>query len=123
MTREEQIRNAVDTTFPIPPSENGRNYEQALMATGFQYGAQWADANPKSPWISVDEDLPYNNPNNIHFGFISFTNRVLTTDGKINIFIAYMKNINNKWVWHSDDNFDVSHIITHWMPFPKLPKE
>lgn len=55
MTREEQIRNAIDTTFPIPPSEKGRNYEQALMATGFEAGVKWADNNPKSPWISVNE--------------------------------------------------------------------
>ena len=37
MTREE-IRNAIDTMFPIPPSGKGRTYEQALMATDFEYG-------------------------------------------------------------------------------------
>lgn len=37
MTREE-IRNAIDTTFPIPPSGKGRTYEQALMATDFESG-------------------------------------------------------------------------------------
>ena len=40
MTREERIRNAVDTTFPIASSEKGRNYEQALMATGFEAGVK-----------------------------------------------------------------------------------
>lgn len=60
MTRDEQIRNAIDTIFPIPPSEKGRKYEQALMATGFEGGVKWADANPKSPWISVEDDLPCN---------------------------------------------------------------
>ena len=49
MTREEEIRNAIDTIFPIPPSENGRKYEQALMATGFEGGVKWADEHPKSP--------------------------------------------------------------------------
>lgn len=38
MTREEEIRNAIDTILPIPPSEKGRKYEQALMATGFECG-------------------------------------------------------------------------------------
>ena len=46
MTREEEIRNAIDTIFPIPPSEKGRKYEQALMATGFEAGAKWADSHP-----------------------------------------------------------------------------
>ena len=60
MSRQEEIRNAIDMIFPIPPSEKGRKYEQALMATGFEAGVKWADANPKSPWISIDEDLPCN---------------------------------------------------------------
>lgn len=120
MTREEEIINAIDTIFPIPPSEKGRKYEQALMATGFEAGVKWADEHSKSPWISVKDDLPCNNPNNIHFGF---TNRVFAIDDNKNIFIAYMKkNKNNKWVWCSDDNFDLSHVITHWMPIPGLPK-
>ena len=121
MTREEEIRNAIDTTFPIPPSEKGRTYEQALMATGFENGVKWADSNPKSPWISVEEDLPCNNPNNIHFGF---TNTVLVIDEENNTFIAFMvRDKDNKWSWDSADNFAFLHSITHWMPIPKLPKE
>lgn len=121
MTREEEIRNAIDTIFPIPPSGKGRKYEQALMATGFEAGVTWADEHPKSPWISVEDDLPCNNPNNIHFGF---TNKVLVMDNNKNTFIAFMKKYKDgKWVWGSDDNFDLSHIITHWMPIPELPKE
>lgn len=38
MTREEEFRNAIDTTFPIPPSGKGRTYEQALMTTYFESG-------------------------------------------------------------------------------------
>ena len=51
-------------------------------------------------------------------------NGLFAIDDNKNIFIAYMKrNKNNEWVWCSDDNVDLSHIITHWMPIPKLPKE
>ena len=46
MTREEEIRNAVDTIIPIPPYRDGRTYEQALMATGFEAGAKWAGSHP-----------------------------------------------------------------------------
>ena len=60
MTRDEEIRNAIDKIIPIPPSGNGRTYEQALMATGFEAGVKWADSNAKSHWISVNEDLPCN---------------------------------------------------------------
>ena len=60
MIREEEIRNAIDTIIPIPPYRDGRTYEQALMATGFEGGVKWADSHPKSPWISIDDDLPCN---------------------------------------------------------------
>ena len=88
------------------------------LAPAFLEGAKFALENQ---WIGVEENLPCNNPNNIHFGF---TNKVFVIDSNKNIFIAYMKkNKNNKWVWCSDDNFDLSHIITHWMPIPEPPKE
>lgn len=110
MTREEEI-DLIKMIY-----DEDLHYDPIIC---FKEGIEWADNHSKSSWISVNDDLPCNNPNNIHFGF---TDRVLATDGKINIFIALMKKINNEWVWYSDDNFNVSHIVTHWMPFPKLPK-
>ena len=116
MTREEEINNAVEKA--LPTTDCYTPFFGEIVA--FRLGVEWADANPKSNWISVKDDLPCNNPNNIHFGF---TNRVLATDGK-NILVAYMrKNKDNKWIWYSENNIDISHIITHWMPFPKPPKE
>ena len=92
--------------------------EFGKLTSVFLEGTKFALENQ---WISVKENLPCNNPNNIHFGF---TNKVFVIDSNKNIFIAYMKkNKNNKWVWCSDDNFDLSHIITHGMPIPELPKE
>ena len=87
------------------------------LAPAFLEGAKFALENQ---WISVDEDLPCNNPNNIHFGF---TNKVFAIDYNKNIFIAYMTKYNNKWIWCRDDNFNLSYIITHWMPIPEPPKE
>lgn len=60
MTRDEEVRNAIDTIIPIFPSNNGRTYEQALMASGFEAGVKWADANPKSHQISIKDDSPCN---------------------------------------------------------------
>lgn len=84
----------------------------------FLEGAEFALNNQ---WISVEEELPCNNPNNIHFGF---TNTVLVIDAENNTYIAFMvKDEDNKWSWDSADNFAFLHSITHWMPIPKLPKE
>ena len=60
MTRGEEIRNAIDTIIPILPSENGRTYEQALMATGFEKGIRWADEHPINVWHNVSEEPKIN---------------------------------------------------------------
>ena len=87
------------------------------LAPAFLEGAEYALENQ---WISVEDDLPCNNPNNIHFGF---TNTVLVIDDENNTYIAFMvKDKDNKWSWDSADNFAFLHSITHWMPIPKLPK-
>lgn len=57
MTRWEEIRNAIDTIIPIQSSENGRTYEQALMATGFEAGVSWADNHPvNNVWHDASEE-------------------------------------------------------------------
>ena len=113
MTRQEEIHSVSNQLSELYKCSK-------TFKMGFEAGAQWADEHPKSSWISVKDDLPCNNLDNIHFGF---TNRVLATDGET-IFVAYMKkDKDNKWIWCSEDNVDISHIITHWMPFPKLPTE
>lgn len=113
MTQEE--RNNDKRAYCEKMYRDGLSYDPIVC---FEAGVEWADANPKSPWISVEDDLPCNYPNNIHFGF---TNRVLVTDGK-NVFVAFMKKEKyNKWIWWSEDNIDISHMIIHWMPIPNPP--
>lgn len=56
MTRYEEIRDAIDTIIPILPSESGRTYEQALMATGLEEGAKWADEHPINMWHDTNEE-------------------------------------------------------------------
>ena len=92
MTRQEEIRNAVDTIFPIPPSEKGRKYEQALMATGFEGGVKWADEHPKSPWISVDDDLPCNHSDLVltYKGIRFSTKRILVMTDIHTLFLCEM---------------------------------
>ena len=108
MTREEQISIASCA------------YGSRGSSIDFTVGAKWADSNPKSPWISVEDDLPCNNPDNIYFGF---TTSVLAIDDKNNTFMAFMmKGKDNKWVWDSSHGFAFLHYITHWMPIPKLPE-
>ena len=49
MTREDEIRLAgLRICFS----------SESIIA--FKKGAEWADNNPKNPWISVEDDLPFN---------------------------------------------------------------
>ena len=121
MTREEEISNAVDTIFPIPPSEKGRKYEQALMATGFEAGVKWADEHHKSPWISVEDDLPCNHGElmepicQLDNRLIYETKRVFVHCSNNSFDTAHMINFYNRWKWYPEDI-----EVKHWMPIPDL---
>ena len=122
MTREEEIRNAIDTIIPIPPSGNGRKYEQALMATGFEAGVKWADSHPKSPWISVDEDLPCNHEALLVTQGGTQTIKVITAyeDGDFSSDFMIKDSFNDNWDWNC---WNGHYAPNYWMIPPKLPKE
>ena len=124
MTRQEEIRNAIDKMIPISTYRNGRTYEQSLMATGFESGVEWADANPKSPWISVDDDLPCNHEDMYQMsGTLLYTDDVLVLAGNM---VLYSRRLvtcmmfddsTGKWKWNTPFH------VKHWMRIPKLEEE
>ena len=116
MTRDEEVRNAIDTIIPIFRSNNGRTYEQALMASGFEAGVKWADAHPKSTWISVKEDLPCNHQELMKNEY--FTVRVFLFTVNKDIRTDSMVKESSGWKWvNAEFNY------RYWMPMPELPKE
>ena len=110
MTREEEISNAIDDFL---------NKEDltclSCAAYSFKKGAEWADNHPKSPWISVKDDLPCNH-SELMFEFQVFTKIVIVKydNGDIN-FERMIKD--NKGNWKFIGN------VTHWMPITELPKD
>ena len=127
MTREEEIRNAIDTIFPIPPYEKGRKYEQALMATGFEAGVKWADKHPKSPWISIKDDLPCNHVELLAGCFQTKYVEVCFTPPDGSSFVTTAKMVRVEvgidkycWQWLLCSPYE---YLTQWKPFPKPPKE
>ena len=90
-----------------------------------QEGLKTADANPKSPWVNVDDDFPYN-----HKEFMEdkhYTKPVLAVLAwnedplKKHIEICRMCDIigsvNVDWYWRIDSHYQV----VCWMPFPEIP--
>ena len=104
MTREEQI------------SKEAYIQEELVYfdAESFIEGAKWADANPKSPWISVEDDFHCNHQDLVHS---NYTDRVMVSARNGYSEIAFMSKIENIWVWETPIK------VSYWMPIPKLPKE
>ena len=75
----------------------------------FTAGVKWADANPKSPWISTDKYLPRQGG---HY---------LCNDGDSHISTLVFRG--DKWVNIRTFNDIPLEVVKYWMPIPKLPKE
>ena len=104
MTREEEIEKALDELF-------NSSYYAKTYKMGFEVGAAWADRNPKSTWISVNEKLPPIEKDNLSIKVI-----VVSTKGKID-FSRYDYNMKG-WI---SPVLDI--IFTHWFLIPEPPKE
>lgn len=114
MTRQEEIRKAIDIQFPKGLGE--RTNEQALAASGFELGVKWADNHPKSPWISVKNDLPCNHKELLlstgYHTVTVFTYKKGGACGMDNMIVR-----NGKWEWEAwKENY------LYWMPIPNFPK-
>ena len=119
MTREEQIEIT------------SLAYGCVGSGIDFEAGAKWADANPKSPWISVEDDLPCNHKELMvkdEKGRWE-TKRVLVSIQETDVssrspyFADCMMS-----KWDGEENGFLWHLcsqgyITHWMPIPKLEEE
>lgn len=61
MTREEEIKCASKdyVNYLLDKQEyHNESYTKYDIRQAFEKGVQWADDNPKLPWISVNEKLP-----------------------------------------------------------------
>ena len=122
MTREEQIKKQADIY-----TDDASNYTEwsddggwsdtndiDLVEKAFIEGAKWADEHPKSPWISVEDDLPCNHEELLNAKYETKKVFVLKTGGFPDV--DYMLKINGEWTWfsHKSSKF--------WMQIPELPK-
>ena len=125
MTREEEIREAIKTLQVYVCGDNGifecSECIDSDIQNAFYQGAKWADKHPKSPWISVNDDLPCNHSDLVlTYNDIPFsTKRVLVMTETHTLFLCEMKKDYSGWIW----NYSTKDKITHWFPIPELPKE
>lgn len=115
MTREEQI------------NKEAYMQEELLYmdAESFIEGAKWADKKPKSPWISVEDDLPCNHKELMENEYKTKKVLVVMRSDKSsskNIEICYMTNQYSSmgnWYWINT----LKTHVTHWMPLPEFPQK
>lgn len=99
--------------------------EEQWFNVGLQYGLDVADANPKSPWISVEDDLPCNHKELMENEYKTKKVLVVMRSDKSsskNIEICYMTNQYSSmgnWYWINT----LKTHVTHWMPLPEFPQK
>ena len=90
------------------------------LAFIFQMGVKWSDAHPVSPWVSVKESLPKEDPERNDYMSVE----VLTITDKGYIQLDTYDHQNQVWFIRSEVFFDEDDSlgkVTHWMYIPKLP--
>ena len=117
MIRQEEINIAKEAFYERIFQEN--YYYDSRDC--FEEGAKWADANPKNPWISVEDDLPCNHE------------ELITTNGRYEKNTIYVITIDkygiiesNYMVLYDDGKWEWKYSLPapcYWMLIPKLPKE
>lgn len=105
MTREE-----IEQLNETEPYCFETDREEQCFNVGLKEGLRTADANPKSPWISVNERLPPEEKDGLSIKVL-----VVSTKGKID-FSRYDYDVGG-WI---SPVLDIE--FTHWMPVPEPPK-
>lgn len=109
MTRED-----IEQLNVIEPYCFESDREEQWYQVGLQEGLKVADDNPKSPWISVDDDLPCNHEELISPDDKRDTLYVVAVI-RGHIIFSRMHKLEGKWFWENDEP-------THWFPIPEPPK-
>lgn len=113
-------REDIEELNDIEPYCFETDREEQWFNVGLQYGLDVADANPKSHWISVNDDLPCNHEElidkNFKGNFIKTLFVVVWYDNHEDL--DCMISENGEWRWLSK----FRNSYTHWFPIPELPK-
>ena len=121
MTREE-----IEHINEIEPYSFETSGEEQWYRIGLLEGLETADANPKSSWISVNDDLPCNHKELLENEHYTKTVLVVLSwnehPSKRHISMHSMSNkigsFDVDWYWYNTADY----TVTHWMSLPELPK-
>ena len=92
---------------------HNEKYTEYDIKQAFEKGAEWADNHPKSPWISVKDDLPKQDE------------EVIVLCDELNTAPCYkiaFGHIVDKTICKDYNGWNIPSVV-YWFPMPKLPKE
>ena len=118
MTREEEIKYASKdyVNYLLDKQEyRNENYTEDDIRQALVEGAKWADTNPKSPWISVEDDLPCNHEELLNAKCQTKEVFILRRGGFPDV--DYMLKTDGKWIWFEYKSPEF------WMPILEVSKE
>ena len=129
MTREEEIKCASKDyiNYLLDKQEyHNENYTEDDIQQAFEKGVKWADKNPKSLWISIEDDLPCNHVELLVDCFqTKYVEACFThPDGSSFVTIEKMVRVDvgmdkDCWQWSSN----LREHVTYWKPIPEPPKK
>lgn len=117
-------RKYIEVLNDVEPNCFETDREEQWFNVGLQYGLDVADANPKSTWISVEDDLPCNHEDMYQMsGSLLYTDDVLVLAGNMVLVSRRLvtcmmfDDSTGKWKWNTPFH------VKHWMRIPKLEEE
>ena len=110
MTRED-----IEQLNVVEPYCFESDREEQWYNIGLKHGLEIADEHPKSPWVSVKDDLPCKH-NDLLVKNGLMTKRVIVVEDN-HIMFDRMAFGYNRWDWVT------SICPSHWFVIPELPKE
>ena len=112
-------REAIEESNYVEPYCFETDREEQWFNVGLQYGLDVADSNPKSPWISVDDDLPCNHEELITTdGYYEKETVDVITISKSGIIDTNCMVLYNNGIWR----WKYGVVPCYWMPISKIPK-
>ena len=88
--------------------------DSAECLDAFLHGVEFSES--LSPWISVEDDLPYKHKKLFQKSIYNtpITKLVFIRNIRGYYYTARMYNFKDEWYWESSEE------ITHWMPIPEI---
>lgn len=107
--------------YMLPKEQRDGINNYGVVRGAFICGVRWADRNPESPWVQINERMPEDSlPNLANKQLERQSVKVMIVRRNGQVMEASRRIIlDGKWYWNIP--IRMREDITHWMPIPPVP--